>query len=637
MNATVAAHDELAGLLEEARHVEVPPGALCVRLARAHLAVGDRGQAAAWLLRVVDAEDAFRPWQAAASLLPELAGDLEKPAARSARVAIVGTYNTLQLVGMVRLAARRYGVDVELYEAGYGQLEQELLAPESGVASFGADYVVIAAHDGAVRLPDRSDDPADDVAAEAARWAELWRAARVRGARVVQYGFASRPETPLGHLGARTPGSKESMLTALNARLGELAGDETLLVDCERLASQVGKRRWFDDRYWHVSKQAVALDALPLLARHTAAVIAGDLGLGRKCIVLDLDNTLWGGVVGDDGLEGLRLGGDAEGEAYQAFQDYLLRLKRRGIVLAVCSKNEPAMARSVFERHPEMRLRLDDIACFEASWDPKPEGLRRIAATLDLGLDALVHVDDNPAEREAIRLELPEVDVIPLPDDPSGYLAALADYPLFETTRLTAEDAERTAQYHARVRAAELAGTSSDMPSFWRDLEMEAEIAAVDALHLPRVVQLIAKTNQFNATTRRHGLETVTAMATSPEWTCLYTKLRDRFGDHGLVGVALAMVEGDALVVDTFLMSCRVIGRTRGLGMMERLAAARLGAGSSVCRVSSCRPTGTASSATSTSGPGSSVSPATTTASWSWEHALAGPQLRNPYIRVLPA
>jgi FkbH-like protein len=573
MSAAVEVREELTRLLEEARRTEVPPGALCVRLARACEAAGDRAEAGAWLLRVVDAEDAFRPWQAAAARFPDLAWDLLKPAARTARVAIVGTYNTLQLVGMLRLAARRYGVELELYEGGYGQLEQELLAPDSGLAAFGPDYVVIAAHEGAVRLPDRSDSPADHVGAEAARWEHLWKAARARGARVVQHAFVSRPETPLGHLGARTPGSRESMLAALNAQLGALAGDETLLVDCERLAALVGKRRWFDDRYWHAAKQAVALDLLPLLARHTAAVIAGDLGLGRKCIALDLDDTLWGGVVGDDGLEGLRLGGDAEGEAYQAFQEYLLRLTGRGIVLAVCSKNDPAIARSVFEQHPEMRLRIDDIACFDASWDPKPEGLRRIAATLDLGLDAVVYIDDNPAEREAIRLELPEVEVVPLPEDPAGYVAALAEYPLFETSRLTSEDLRRTAQYRARAQAAELVRASTDMPSFWRDLEMEAVLAPVDELHLPRVVQLIGKTNQFNTTTRRHGRDAVAAMAASSEWTCLYAKLRDRFGDHGLVAVALAAVEGEALVIDTFLMSCRVIGRTLELSMLERLAA----------------------------------------------------------------
>lgn len=636
MSATIEANSELARLLEESRRLEVPSGALCVKLARAYEATGDRAQAGAWLLRVVDAEDAFRPWHAGAALLGDLARDVPKPPARSARVAIVGTYNTLQLVGMVRLAARRYGVDLELYESGYGQLEQELLAADSRLAAFGPDYVVIAAHEGAVRLPDRTDRPADHVAAEAARWEQLWRAAQALGARVVHHAFVSRPETPLGHLAARTPGSRESMLAALNAQLGVLAGDETLLVDCERLAALVGKRRWFDDRYWHAAKQAVALDSLPLLAKHTAAVIAGDLGLGRKWIALDLDNTLWGGVVGDNGLEGVRLGGDAEGEAYQAFQEYLLRLKGRGIVLAVCSKNDPAIARSVFEQHPEMRLRIDDIACFDASWDPKPTGLRRIAAALDLGLDALVFVDDNPAEREAVRRELPDVEVIPLPEDPAGYVAALAEYPLFETSRLTADDLLRTAQYRARGQAVALAGATTDMPSFWRDLEMEAVVAAVDDVHLPRVAQLIGKTNQFNATTRRHGRDAVAAMARSPEWTCLYAKLRDRFGDHGLVAVALATEEDDALVVDTFLMSCRVIGRTLELSVLERLAADAGRRGLKRLRglIVPTDRNGVVRDLYERAGFERVSDDGGVTV---WERDLADPALRNPYIRVRAA
>jgi FkbH-like protein len=636
VSAAAEAQDELERLLGEARHTEVPPGALCVKLARAYAAAGDEPESASWLLRVVDAEDAFRPWQAAATMLPGLAAHAATPPARSARVAIVGTFNTQQLVGMVRLAARRFGVVLELHEAGYGQVEQELLAPGSGVASFGPDYVVIAAHEGAARLPERSDRPEEDVAAEADRWASLWEAARGLGARVVQYGFALRPEAPLGHLGSRTPGSYESMLAALNAELGRRAGDETLLVDCERLSSLVGKRRWFDDRYWHVSKQAVALDALPLLARHTAAVLAGDLGLGRRCIALDLDNTLWGGVVGDDGLDGLRLGGDAEGEAYQAFQEYLLRLQRRGIVLAVCSKNDPAIARSVFERHPQMRLRLDDIACFDASWDPKPEALRRIAATLDLGLDSMVFADDNPAEREAVRLELPEVDVIALPEDPAGYVAALAEYPLFETSRLTAEDARRTDQYRARAQARELRGASMDLPTYWRDLEMEAVVAPVDDLHLPRVAQLIGKTNQFNATTRRHGRDAVAAMVGSADWTCLYGALRDRFGDHGVVAVALATVEEDALVVDTFLMSCRVIGRTLELSLLERLAADAERRGLARLRglVVPTDRNGVVRDLYERAG---FVRAAGDEAAEVWEYVLSGPRLHNPYIELRAA
>ena len=281
-------------------------------------------------------------------------------------------------------------------------------------------------------------------------------------ARVVQFGFALPDLAPLGHLAARLPGARATAIQALNLRLGRAAGDRVSIVDCERLSALLGKERWFDPRYWHLSKQAVALGALPLLARHTAAVIGAALGLTRKCLVLDLDNTLWGGVIGEDGLGGIRLGGGAEGEAFVAFQEYLLVLKERGVILAVCSKNNEADAKEPFESHPEMRLRLDDLAVFVASWDPKPEQVRGSPPSLDLGLDSLVFVDDNPAEREAMRQLCPEVDVVALPAEPALYARALSQYLPFESSVLTAEDAHRTEQYRARAGAVRPRGVGHD-------------------------------------------------------------------------------------------------------------------------------------------------------------------------------
>jgi FkbH-like protein len=542
---------------------EAPAAQDCLARARALLRDGDRRAAGEWLLRVVDDDSAFLPWQAGAQLLDQV--ELEEPL-RTARLAVLGTYTTTQLVPMIRLAARRFGIALEAYEAGYDQVEQELLDPASGAYEFAPDYVLIAAHDGAARLD-------GSVEAEVDRWTGLWKLARERsGARVVQHSFAVAPESPLGNLATQVPDSRPALLAALNARLAEAAGDDVLLVDCERLAALVGKRTWFDPRYWHLAKQAVSLAALPLLARQTAAVLAADLGLSRKCIVLDLDNTLWGGVIGEDGLEGIRLGGDAEGEAFAAFQRYLLGLRRRGILLAVCSKNNPEDARLPFERHPEVLLGLDDFAAFRAGWEPKPDVVRELADELGLGLDSLLYVDDNPAEREALRRELPELDVLVLPEDPSGYVRALADYPLLEAVRVTDEDARRTEQYRGRAEARKSAAGATDLPGYWCSLEMRATIGELDELRLPRAAQLVGKTNQFNVTTRRHGAETVAAMAESPEWVCLWADLRDRFADHGVVALAFARQDGGTLELDTLLLSCRVIGRTLETALLAELS-----------------------------------------------------------------
>lgn len=553
------------------RDTEVPSAELCLKLARSHAASGETAEALRWLHATTRAEDdSFLAWQGAARLLPKIA-DAASPK-RTARLALLGSYTTDQLGPLLQLACHALGIATELYVGGYDQYRQEILDPASGLHRFGPTHAVIAVHEGAAEVPELSEDPDADVEREVARWQSLWTRIGGAGARVVQHTFAERPDPALGHLAVRLPGSRYAMLRRLNAALGEAAGNEVVLVDCERLASAWGKDRWFDDRYWFLAKQAVALDALPLLARHTAAVIAADLGLSRKCLVLDLDNTLWGGVVGEDGLAGIRLGDGPAGEAFVAFQDRILELKRKGIVLAVASKNNEADARAVFAEHPEMRIKEHDIACFAANWDTKVDNIRWIAETLDLGLDALVYADDNPAERELVRRFLPDVDVLPLPPDPALFPRTLAQYLHFETSTLSREDAARTEQYRGRASAAERRLEIGDLDDFLRDLDMTATIAPFDDVRLPRIVQLIGKTNQFNLTTRRHGLARVRELMAEPNAVHLYLELRDRFTDHGLVGVLIAMPRDSALEIDTWLLSCRVIGRRAEHAMLEQLA-----------------------------------------------------------------
>ena len=563
-------------LVEAAGH-EVPPAPLCLRLARTAVRLGNEEEALRWALGVVAAGDDFTAWQAAAGIVARLpVADVR----RSARVAVLGSYTTSQLVPMLRLAARAVGVHLELYEGGYGQYRQEILDPGSGMHAFGPDLVVLAVHHGEVSLPLRSADPDAEVDAEVARWASLWDVvARTSGARVVQHAFALPPEAPMGHLGSRIRGSRASMLREVNTRLAARAGTAVSIVDCDRLASWVGKQHWFDARYWHLAKQAVSLRFTPLLARHTAAVVAAELGLGRKCLVLDLDNTLWGGVVGEDGLQGIALGGGPLGEAFLAFQDYVLALKDRGVILAVCSKNNDADAREVFERHPEMRIGLEDVALFLATWEPKHEQLRRIAKELDLGLDALVFVDDNPVEREAVRRFLPEVDVVTLPSDPSGYVEALASYPGFESASFTEEDAARTELYRGRALLREAESTATSIEDFYTSLAMRAVVQPFSDVDLPRVAQLMGKTNQFNLTTRRHSLADLEALAADPDVIHLTLRLRDRFVDHGLVGVLVGRVHGEVVEIDSWLMSCRVIGRTVEVAMLAQLAEVAVGRG----------------------------------------------------------
>ena len=450
-----------------------------------------------------------------------------------------------------------------MYEAPYGQYRQAILDPGSALYAFGPDVVVLALHDGDVPFLSVSADPEDALDRQVSLLAGLWKQLVERtGATVLQFTFAIPPEQPLGHLGASLTGSRLRLLRELNLRMTAAAPDPVVFVDCERLAAEVGTRTWFDPRYWHLAKQAVNPRCVPLLARQVGAVVAASAGVSRKCLVLDLDHTLWGGVLGEDGIDGIRLGEGSEGEAFSAFQEYLLALRSRGVVLAVCSKNDEALVREAFTTHPSMRLSLDDMAVVSAGWDDKPAQLRRIAQDLALGLDSMVFVDDNPVEREAVRQLLPDVDVIRLPADPAGYVRALADYPYLEIVRLTAEDTERTAQYRARAAAAAALTEASSLDEFLASLEMDAAVEPVGPSNLARVAQLVSKTNQFNLTGRRRSQAELEVLCDDPQVVALGVRLRDRFADHGLVAVLIGRVDGTTFEIDTWLMSCRVIGRT---------------------------------------------------------------------------
>jgi FkbH-like protein len=542
---------------------ELPDPNICLNIARCFEKLNQHAQACAWLARVCDGSTSFVAWHAASTLLNDILTRFSPAASRSAKVFLTGSYTTVQFAPMLQLAAWRAGIVLQMHQGDYGQYRQDILDPGSRLYQFQPDAVVLALHADEVPFPMISAQPDDEISAELVRWRSMWQTLGSRSrARLVMHNFAIPPENAFGHLAARLPGVRSSLLQRLNLELGTAAESHIGIVDCDRISSTFGKGRWFDARYWHRSKQAVALDALPLLAQHTAAVLAGQLGLAKKCLILDLDNTLWGGVIGEDGLAGIQLGsGSPEGEAYGAFQQFILELKHKGVILAVCSKNNDADAREPFLRHPDMKIKLDDLAMFVANWEPKPDNIRHIAKILNIGLDSFVFVDDNPAEREIVRQNLPQVEVIALPTDPSGYTRALADCLHFETPSFTSEDAARTRQYRAKAEIVSLESSCTSIEDFHRSLQMKAVVQPFDELHLPRIVQLIGKTNQFNLTTRRHSLPAIRQFMADSQCVHFYLKLRDRFAEHGLVGVMIAMKRADVLEIDTWLMSCRVIGR----------------------------------------------------------------------------
>jgi FkbH-like protein len=494
---------------------------------------------------------------------------------RRLRLAVLCSYEAAEFSEHLRLACLALGIAVEVYLAPYGQLEQELLGHETPLSRFGPTHVLIAPTTADLGFPELAADPEDALSAALERWPTLWEAVRDHGARVVQHTFVVPDETPLGHLALRLPASRPSLVRELNRRLAEAAGADVLLVDCERLAARIGKQRWIDPRLWFATRQPYGHEALALLARETAAVLAGDVGLAARCLIVDLDNTLWGGVVGEDGVEGIVIGTGPDGEAFAAFQDYLAALAQRGIILAVASKNDLEAAQEPFERNPGMRLRLTDFSAFVADWRRKPQQIIEIAETLGLGLDAIVFADDNLAECAEVSAALPAISVVALAVAPSELVRTLAGSVRFELSTLAGDDLARQRSYAARAQAARLRAGASSLEDFWRSLEMSAVVRDVDSTSLDRAAQLTQKTNQFNLTLRRHSREQIARLMQSDRAICKTLALTDAFADHGLIGLGFLVASPEderTALIDTLLLSCRVIGRTAEIHLLSHLA-----------------------------------------------------------------
>ncbi len=486
------------------------------------------------------------------------------------RLAILGSSTLAHLHAGVRVAALRRNIYIETYENDYGQYMQELLEVDSALHAFCPTAVLFAfdaAHltqglNAAMPRPD-----ADAALAEAlGRIERCWTLAQEAfGCPVMQQTVLDVFPPLLGSNEHRLPGSRSRFVARLNEALRTRADARGVdLVAVDHAAARDGLSAWHDPALWHRSKQEVTPARAPAYGELVGRIIAARQGRSYKCLVLDLDNTLWGGVIGDDGMDGIVLGqGSPLGEGFTSVQEYAKELARRGVILAVSSKNDEANALEPFEKHPEMVLRRGDIASFQANWSDKAANIRAIAADLNIGLDALVFLDDNPFERNFVREQLPMVAVPEVPDDdPALVPGVLADAGYFESLGITAEDLERTAQYQENRARADLQASAGDMESYLRALDMRMVWNRFDAVGKQRVVQLINKTNQFNLTTRRHTDADVSAIMADPRSFGLQIRLLDRFGDNGIIAIVIGRTTAlDTITIDTWLMSCRVLGR----------------------------------------------------------------------------
>lgn len=487
------------------------------------------------------------------------------------RLAILSSSTTEHLHAALRVAALRHRVRIEIYQCDYGQYRQELLDGSSPLHAFHPDIALIAfdAHHlvASAGLDGEAEASEAPVERALAQLGTIWQLARERlGAVVLQQ--AALPLYPelLGENEHRLASSPAWFLDRFNVALRHHAAAAGVhVVSVDRHARRAGLAAWHDPAMWHRAKQEVSLHAAPFYGDLVARILGALRGLSSKVLVLDLDNTIWGGVIGDDGLDGIVLGqGSAAGEAFAGVQRYAAALGSRGIILAVCSKNDESVALRAFDEHPEMVLRRGHIVSFVANWDDKATNLRRIAREVNVGLDSLVFVDDNPFERNLVRGELPMVSVPEVPEDPALVPGCLAAAGYFEALSITADDRARLAQYKANRERQEMAETATDLDSYLRSLEMRLRVNRFGPVDLARTVQLVNKTNQFNLTTRRITDDEARAVMDDPRALGLTFRLADRFGDNGLIAVVIGRPEGDddkALRLDNWLMSCRVLGR----------------------------------------------------------------------------
>lgn len=496
---------------------------------------------------------------------------------RSCRVAYLCNHTVVFHRPILSLLAWHEGLAMEWYAPPYGMVPQVVVNPDSPLYAFAPDFVLFANHWRDANLPAISSAPESTLRATLIDVKCQWDTVLSRvPCRIIQHNFDLPVCDAYGALSQRLPGVRSAILRELNLRLSQIAPPHVAILDQDQVSANFGRERWQDDRTWHLAKQHPAHAALPALARAQLALIRAGLGLTKKVLVLDLDNTLWSGVIGEDDLGGIRLGPpDARGEAHQALQHYCRELKERGILLAVCTKNDESDARLPFEEHEGSVLKLADFAVFTANWQDKAPNLQAMARKLNLGLDSFVFLDDNPAERAHIRAHLPMVTVPEIANDPADYIRTLAAGRYFEAWSLSEEDRSRTDSYAADAKRERLQHSAVSMTEYLRELCMVCTHGSFDEVTLPRVAQLVGKTNQFNLTSRRHSLEELRGFSQSEKHWTHWFRLQDRFGDSGIIGVIVAADNGEGnWRVDTLLMSCRVLGRGMEQFMIQTLVAA---------------------------------------------------------------
>ena len=483
------------------------------------------------------------------------------------RFALLGDCATQLLATAIRGYALEMNLPLRVFEADYDQIDAQLMDAGSEFYAFNPETVLLyhcteKLYERFVRTPldARGAFAEAEIEKIRAEWARIHHGTK---ADVLFFAFLPMDDGVFGSYALREGSAFPYQLLKLNFLLAEAAREagNVRLIDLEPIRAHMGYDAFHDPKLYAIAKMPISTQALPAVASRVVDAILARKGRFHKCAIVDLDNTLWGGVIGDDGLEGIQIGELGQGHAFTEFRTWLKELKNRGVMLAVCSKNDEANAKEPFLRHPEMVLKLDDFSAFVANWEDKASNIRRIQKELSIGLDSMVFFDDNPFERNLVRTMLPEVEVPELPEDPAEYTAFARMQNLFDTNSYSDEDRVRTERYLAEKSRTELSAGIDNYDDYLKALGMKAVCAPFDAFHIPRIAQLTQRSNQFNLRTVRYSEQEIEEIAANPRYVTRYYTLRDRFGEHGLIAVVILEKRENELFVNEWLMSCRVLKR----------------------------------------------------------------------------
>ena len=502
---------------------------------------------------------------------------LNKENLESKKIAILGGSTTSEIKNILEIFLLNNGIKPDFYESHYNQYYEDALFGSEVLDSFNPDLIYIHTTNKNIscfpEIKNTHDEILSLLDSELEKYRSIWSALSKYNCPIIQNNFDYSEDRSFGNLDSYDIHGKTYFINLLNSKFSqEVSQIEGLYInDINYLSSYLGLKNWFDRSLWYQAKYAISLSAIPELAFNISKIINSIFGKSKKCLVLDLDNTCWGGIIGDDGVNGILIGlENAIAESYTGFQKYVKELKDRGIILAVCSKNDFKNAQEGFE-HPDSILKFQDFAAFKANWNPKHQNILNLASEINIGVDSLVFIDDNPAERDLVSSQVPRASVPNVGKDVIKFIDFIDRNGYFEPISLSIDDINRNKYYEDNKKRSQEQSIFKSYDDFLVSLEMKAEIESFSSIYLDRITQLTNKTNQFNLTTKRYTASEIENIAKNAEYIKIYGKLSDKYGDNGLISVSIGRILANKCHIDLWLMSCRVIKRNMEFAMFDEL------------------------------------------------------------------